>query len=283
MPNLVGLGFDFIDAPSNVLERLLPRLHGKISHLSVMAIRSEADALMLKSLADGLPIIHHLSNIAPANPRGPNLLLLEEQDKYSKIMEAVWCNEDVGVWDLGPYFLPSFSPPLFENDVGELVADRINQVSRKSSVPFLPEVPACSFAVGRISLCDFFSKLALLTEVPFLIDLSHVYSYALATNKDPVQVLENLPYERTWQVHVAGGYTSISSPTYYCDSHDRETPAPVLELLEIALDLCGNLRAVTFEAIPTTMSIDAIVTEVDRLNNVVNRSQRALNFYLQHA
>jgi uncharacterized protein (UPF0276 family) len=267
---LVGLGFDYVDLNPGLLESLLGRVHGTISHLSVMTIRSETDAEAFRVAAGTLPIIHHLSNIAPADPRGPNMTLLRKQDRISRTLRAIWCNEDIGSWDLGPYFLPSFAPPLFESDVAEFVSEGIRKVQQASSVPFLPEIPACSFHAGRLSLGQFFTHVVEGTNSFLLADLSHVYSYALAVDQEPRQVLETLPLHRVWHIHVAGGFSASDDPTYYYDSHDRLTPEPILELMRHAITRCPNLRAVTFEIVPTVLSLDEIESEIERLNSILH-------------
>src|SRR5262249_32462476 len=158
---LVGFGLDhqYFDKYPGTMRGLCERHRERLSHLSIVGLRDIASAREFSALAGGLPIVHHLSNIAPANPRGPDLARLETQDAISQELGARWCGEDIGIWSLGPHCIPYFAPPLFEADVAEQVGEGIRRVAERCSVPFLAEIPSCSFVVGRLSLGEFFHRL----------------------------------------------------------------------------------------------------------------------------
>ena len=116
-----------------------------------------------------------------------------------------------------------------------------------SSVPFLAEVPSCSFTVGRLSLGEFFHRIVRISGCGIVLDVSHVLSYALSTGRRPADVLDSLPLDAVVEVHVAGGRINKSYPFRYIDSHSDPVMDDVLDLLGHAVERCAGLRAVTYE------------------------------------
>jgi uncharacterized protein (UPF0276 family) len=266
---LVGLGLDykFSDRYPGGLAGLCDRYRNRLTHLSVVALPSRESARAFKTLAGRSAILHHLSDIAPANPRGPDLARLELQDAISRELCAVWCGEDIGIWSLGPYDLPYFAPPVLDADVAEHVARQIARVQAACSIPFLAEIPSCSFVTGGLTLGEFFWRLVQGSDCGIVLDVSHVYSYALVTGRDPFEVLRSLPLSHVCEAHVAGGHVDPEHPFRYVDTHSDPILLEVLALLSDAVGLCPRLRAVTYEigVRLTTEQIDADLARLETL------------------
>lgn len=265
MKSLVGIGLDFHDSGRESLASFYKILRDKISHASIVGLTSDDDARHFKECIFGIPTIHHLSNVGPANPQGINWHKFSLQNRLSKLIDAHWCNEDLGAWNFGPYNIPYFTPPLFEEDVAQTIADRIRTLQTKSYVPFLPEIPSCSFVVGRMSMGDFFHAIIEKTNCKFVLDLAHVFSYALFTEKNPTRILRSLPLHAVRHIHIAGGRPSSLNPWAYLDSHDDPILPEVIHLLGEAITECKNAEAVTFE-IGAGISDKSVLFELERLN-----------------
>ncbi|MCH9687308.1 MAG: DUF692 family protein [Deltaproteobacteria bacterium] len=268
MRPVLGLGVDYQHNGPQMLQRLQQRFGDRLSHVSVVALIDTAQAADFREIFSGLPVIHHLSGVAPADTYGPSLDVLRRQDEISRELDAAWCGEDIGAWSLGPYAIPYFAPPLFEASVADLVADRIRAVMDRSSVAFLAEIPSCSFVVGRLTLGEFFHRLVDRSGCGVVLDISHVFSYALYRGLDPLEVLESLPLDAVWQIHIAGGRISDEQSYYYIDSHDDLILPEVEALLEAALSRCHELRAITYE-IGTKLSDDVLDQEMTRVETLL--------------
>jgi uncharacterized protein (UPF0276 family) len=266
---LVGLGLDykFSDRYPGGLEGLCNRYRDRLTHLSVVALPTRESARAFKSLAGRCAILHHLSDIAPANPHGPDLARLELQDTISRELGAVWCGEDIGIWSLGPYNLPYFAPPIFDADVADEVARQIARVQAACSIPFLAEIPSCSFVTGRLTLGEFFWRLVRGSDCGIVLDVSHVYSYALITGRDPFDVLRSLPLSHVREAHVAGGHVDPEHPFRYVDTHSDPILPEVLALLSDAVRLSPRLRGITYEigVRLTTQQIDDDLARLETL------------------
>ena len=104
-----------------------------------------------------------------------------------------------------------------------------------------------------------------------VLDVSHVYSYSLATEKDYFEVLENLPLEAVWEIHVAGGKVSKKSNKRYIDTHSDPVMEEVEQILEQAIKKCLNLRAITYE-IGVKSTEDLIEAQFTRLTSIIEKS-----------
>lgn len=252
------------------LEGLCCTYHDRLSHLSIVGIANEAQAQSFsKRCADGLPIIHHLPGIAPADPEGPKLDRLRRLDRLSRVMDAMWICEDIAIWSIGPYALPYFTPPIFEPDIADRIADGIVRMQEVSSVPFCAEIPSCSIVVGTMALGAFFERIVEASGCGLVADVSHIYSYAIARGLRPLDVLRSLPLERVWELHIAGGHLDPLSSRRYLDTHSEPVIEPIIALLHEAVTTCPNLRAVTYE-VGVGLSCEDLRFDLDRLDNVLN-------------
>jgi len=268
---LVGLGVDWQwrRRYAGGLPGLCDRFRPRLSHISCVSLADRpAAAEFLRTCAGPLPTIHHLPGVAPAAPEGPNLDLLRRLETVSDTIGAAWICEDIGLWSIGPYPLPYFTPPLLEPDVARHVARGIRAMATVSRYPFLAEIPSCTFVAGRMDLGDFFRVLTEDAGCDLVLDVAHVYSYAVTTGRPAPQVLVSLPLERVVEIHVAGGHLDGRHPSRYIDSHSDPVDPAVLGLLALAVPDCPRLRAVTFE-IGVGLSPDVIDRDLGRIETTI--------------
>jgi uncharacterized protein (UPF0276 family) len=268
MAPLVGIGLDFHDSGRPSLEEFYALIRPKISHASIVALTSLEEARRFASCVGDLPIIHHLSNVAPANPDGVVWENLELQDRISTLLGAAWCNEDIGIWNLGPYNIPYFTPPPFEDDIATIIAANIRALQTKCSIPFLAEIPSCSFVVGRLTLGGFFSRIVANSGCELVLDVPHLYSYALFVGAAPVDILETLPLASVTHLHIAGGRAAKGNPWRYIDNHDDPVIPDVMQLMIDSLDRCPRVAAITYEIGPN-ISDQEVLSELDRINSIL--------------
>jgi uncharacterized protein (UPF0276 family) len=258
-----------MDSGRDSLARFYDKYRARTAHLSIVGIPSLADARVFRSFARDLPVIHHLNNVSPGDPDGPNWDNLASQDAISRELGAVWCNEDIGVWNIGPYYIPYFTPPLLEPEVADLIAQRIAAMRPRLSVPFLAEIPSCSMVAGRLSLGQFFERVVRDGGCDLVLDLAHVYSYALAKGESALRVLESMPLDAVRHIHVAGGFVDPEHSWCYVDSHDHPIVPPVLDLLRRSVRACDRLEAITFEVGPK-LAEGVLDSELDRVEGLLD-------------
>jgi uncharacterized protein (UPF0276 family) len=108
-----------------------------------------------------------------------------------------------------------------------------------------------------------------------LLDLHNVLTTAVNAGFDPWRYVERLPLERVVEIHLSGGANSEpgwlpSGATRRLDSHDHDVPEEVWSLLERALPLCPNVKAVTLERMESTVEDG----DVPRIEDELRRARR---------
>lgn len=270
-----GVGVDYLNSAAYPFEGgadgLLRQLHSRLSHAQLITLADGAEIEHVKRVLDGVPSVQHLVGIDPVRHEGPNLERFEEQDEHSKLLDAAWHYEDLGYWYIGPYNAPAFMPPLLEADVAEHTAANIRELNRRSDVLFMPENPSCTFTAGTLSLGEFFTRVVDAADCPMVLDLSHLYSYALLWQLDPFDVLATFPLDRVWELHVAGGRVDEAESRRYLDNHIDPVLPVVLRLLEAAVSTMPELRAVTFET-SADASPEVLLDDFGRIEAVLEHS-----------
>ncbi|WP_338803772.1 DUF692 family multinuclear iron-containing protein [Xenorhabdus griffiniae] len=266
----VGLGIDYTHNYGYDLTRLLQLAQNGISHLSVVAIPNEDVAQAFRNKYPQYPIIHHFSGIEPAGIDGLHSDVLVRQNAISEILQAYWCLEDIGIWNIGPYNLPYFAAPVLCEFVLAMAIEGVKTIQSVSSIPFSAEIPSFSIVAGEMVLGEFFHRLVDATNCNIVLDISHVFSYAIYYDLQPADVLASLPLTSVNEIHIAGGSVHPNHSWRYRDTHSEPIVDSVFPLLEQALAQCPNLKAVTYEL---GVGITPIVIRTD-LQNIEDICQR---------
>lgn len=264
-----GLDWQYRGLYPQPMPELCARYADRLSHLSCVSLPSETDArTFVETCAGDLPVVHHLPGVAPAAPEGPNLELFTRLEAVSEALDAVWTCEDIGLWSVGPYPLPYFTPPLFEREVADHVVTGINKLHEVSRFPFVPEIPSCTLAVGRMGLGDFFHRVTDGADCDLLMDVAHVFSYAVAAGQPFDKVLKSLPLDRVVEIHVAGGHIDATYENRYLDTHSHSVTPEVIDLMQEAVSLSPRLRAVTYE-IGVGLDAEQLDTDFARIEQLL--------------
>lgn len=269
----IGFGFDYRyrDRYPLTLTGLVDRFRSRLSHVSIVGLPTIDAARAFRSACAELPLVHHLSNVAPGSPDGVSLFHLRQQDAISSALGARWCGEDLGIWSLGPYPLPYFTPPLMTREAVEVIVAGLAALNEAVCVPFLVETPNCTFVAGDLSLGQVFTEICQRSHCGMVLDASHVYSYALATDTDPKTVLEELPMDYVLEVHVAGGHVDPEHGHRYVDTHSDPVVPAVWDLFKSTLARANNLRAITYE-IGNRLTLDQIEADFAVLESIAEEA-----------
>ena len=264
----IGLGLDYQhrQSYSRSLGDLLRSLEARLSHVSIVGLVTDDDVRDFKAMT-ALSILHHFTGVAPGGADGVNLANLRRQCEISTALGAVWCLEDIGIWHIGPYDIPYFAPPVLCREVLDQTITGLHRLKREAPVPFLAELPSFSFLAGDMTLEDFFGELLAETDCGMVLDVSHVFSYAIYCNKNALEVLRAMPLDRVVEIHVAGGSVHPEHGWRYRDTHVEPIVEEVIPILATAIDQCRNLRAITYE-IGLGISLDLVDQEITRLQRI---------------
>ncbi|RNM28527.1 DUF692 family protein [Dickeya undicola] len=277
MSSFVGLGIDYTHSYGHKLSELLQLSQHGISHLSVVAIPDLAVAKTFRQTFIDYPIIHHFSGMEPAGIDGLRPDVLERQSEISNELQAAWCLEDIGIWNVGPYNLPYFAAPVLCESVLAMTIEGVKRIQQVSRIPFCAEIPSFSIAAGDMTLGEFFHRLVDATQCGVVLDISHVFSYAIYYGLKPEDVLTSLPLSAVNEIHIAGGSVHPKHHWRYRDTHSEKIVAEVFPLLEQAITQCTNLKAITYE-LGVGISTEVIVTDLGNIDNACQRMNFSPSF-----
>ncbi len=108
-----------------------------------------------------------------------------------------------------------------------------------------------------------------------LLDLHNLWTNERNGRQLALDVIAELPLERVWEIHVAGGEERSG---YWLDSHCGVMPEPVRRLAREVIPCLPNLRAITLEVFPAYLPgllPDQLRCELDELREIRASGPRA--------
>ena len=113
---------------------------------------------------------------------------------------------------------------------------------------------------------DFVSQVVERASCGLLLDLHNVFANALNGRQPLDEYLEQLPLERVWEVHLAGG---MELDGFWLDAHSGAIPDPLYAIAERLIPRLVNLKAIIFEIFPSfvpAVGLELVERQVVRLH-----------------
>jgi uncharacterized protein (UPF0276 family) len=162
-----------------------------------------------------------------------------------------WVNEDVGLWSLAGRAVPYPLPPVLTDDGLAATVENVRECQWALPVPLVLEFPGfsqgVSLVVGDMHAYDFFNRLTVATASPVTLDIGHLLSWQWWCGKRGPALLgelERLPLDHCFEVHLSGCEISNGA---FVDAHHGRLLDEQFQLLDLLVERCPNLKAVTFE------------------------------------
>jgi uncharacterized protein (UPF0276 family) len=162
-----------------------------------------------------------------------------------------WVNEDLGVWSIAGRTLPVPLPPFLTREGLAASIRNTCMVRRDLAVPLLLEFPGfsehASRCAGGLHAYDFFRTVVDESGALATLDVGHLLGYQWLRGRRGEALydeLERLPLDATFEIHLSG--CAIENDRFI-DFHHGVLLDEQLELLSRLLDMCGHVRAVTYE------------------------------------
>ncbi len=193
-----------------------------------------------------VPLVYHPVHL---NLFGPELESAERLALAAAHVTAVgspWVSNDVGWWHHAGNALPGYlylSPPLTAEGLAQCV-HHVEHVRDAMPVPLLIENPVVMTARGSMHVMEFMAKLSRATGCPLLLDLGHLLSHQLTRGLGLLDGLDDFPWERVAQLHLAGG---VVTGQVYADDHPQPIRDETWSLFDALRPRCTALRAITYE------------------------------------
>ncbi len=125
---------------------------------------------------------------------------------------------------------------------------------------------------------EFLSQIVQRADCGILLDLHNIWTNELNGREKVKDFLNDIPLERVWEVHLAGG---LEEDGYWLDAHSGEIPEKLLEISRNVIPMLPNLHVIIFEIYPSYVNeIDSSIIreqleELKRLN--VKGSKKSMN------
>jgi uncharacterized protein (UPF0276 family) len=140
-------------------------------------------------------------------------------------------------------------PPVQSAEGVALAASNVRAVASHLPVPFAFETGVSYLrpTPGELSDGAYFASVADAADCGILLDVHNVWTNERNGRQPVLELVEELPLERVWELHVAGGQELEG---LWVDAHSGLAPPPVIDLARQIAPRLPNLKAIVFEIMP---------------------------------
>lgn len=183
---------------------------------------------------------------------------------------APWASEHLA-FNLTPDFFTGFFLPPRQTAEGLAVYEEaIVRLKESLGVPvaFETGVNYLQPRADEIPDGEFVRELSERTGAGILLDLHNIYTNHRNGRQSAAEFLAQIPLDRVWEVHLAGGFEHDG---YWLDAHSGSIPEPLLALSRDVVPHLTNLRALVFEVFTSFLpafGFDGVRREMDKLRDL---------------
>jgi uncharacterized protein (UPF0276 family) len=200
-------------------------------------------------------------------PDPEQLILLREMvDRF----EAPWASDHLS-YNQTPEFSTGFFLPPRQTDAGvATVSASIERLRHALAVPIAVETGVNYLRSRPDELPDgaFVASVVEAAGCGLLLDMHNVFTNALNGRQPLDEFLEEIPLDRVWEIHLAGG---MELDGFWLDSHSGAIPEPLLKVCESVVPRLPNLGAIIFEIFPSfvpLVGLDLVEAQIERLHEL---------------
>ena len=185
-------------------------------------------------------------------------------------LESPWASEHLS-FNRTEGFHTGFLLPPRQTDEGVTVAvDSVRRLQTELGVPLAIETGVNYLASRPDEMDDgeFVAAVAERANSGILLDLHNIYTNALNGRQPVNDFISQLPLERVWEVHLAGGFRMDG---YWLDAHSGAIPASLFGQAKEIVSRLPNLGAMIFEIYPSfveSVGVDEICRQLELLREL---------------
>ena len=238
--------------------------------------RMSEEVLKHLLLLPGRKLVHSVGTPVGGTVR-PEAAQLALLDYTVRVLESPWASDHLS-FNQTPEFATGFFLPPRQTMAGvrEVVLS-IRDLQGALPVPVAVETGVNYLRPRPDELPDgeFVARVVASADCGLLLDLHNIFANALNGRQPLDEYLEQLPLERVWEIHLAGG---MELDGFWLDAHSGAIPDALYGVAERLIPHLPNLRAIVFEIFPSfvpVVGLDLIREQVERLHALW--SQRIFN------
>jgi uncharacterized protein (UPF0276 family) len=189
-------------------------------------------------------------------------------------IEHPWWSDHLCFSAFGGVQTHELLPLPFSREAVKHCVDRTRKVQEITQRPFLLENITYYMRVPGTEMTEaqFISEVLEQADCGLLLDINNVYVNSLNHNFDPYEFMNQIPLERTVQIHMAG-YKHAPELNAYVDTHGSTPVKPVMELLKYVLERV-KVNAVLLERdqdFPDDFG--SLISELQEIRTIVKEAQ----------
>jgi uncharacterized protein (UPF0276 family) len=219
--------------------------------------------------ACGRPLLSHGVGFPVGGTTPPDQGGLVASARSARTLGAVHWSEHLAFNAAGESYAGFLLPPVQSPEGVAAAVRHITAYQRLYDRPFLVETPTNYLqpVPGDLGDGEYVAAIAEEADCGILLDLHNIWTNE-RNGRQPVEdFLAALPLERVWEVHLAGGFETDG---YYLDAHVGPIDPELLDLAARVVPRLSRLRALIYEAVPTSLAAQGI----DGLRHVLTSMHR---------
>lgn len=194
-----------------------------------------------------------------------NLLIRNIKD-----FKAPWASEHLGFNATSAFHTGFFLPPAQTEQGIKLAVNSINFLQNQLPVPFAVEtgVNYLKPVKGHLSDGEFIARIITEADCGLLLDIHNLYANELNGRQSIAEFMKQVPLERVWEVHLAGGFEMDG---FYLDAHSGAMPERLIEIAHEVVSQLPNLKAITYELLASYIPIiglDKVENEMGKIRKI---------------
>jgi uncharacterized protein (UPF0276 family) len=184
--------------------------------------------------------------------------------------QAPWASEHLS-FNLTPEFFTGFFLPPRQTESGlRTYVEAILRLRDGLGVPLAIETGVNYLRPRPDEIPDgeFVAALVDKADCGILLDLHNVYCNERNGRQTVDRFLSELPLDRVWEVHLAGGFELDG---FWLDAHSGEIPAPLVDLCREVIPCLPNVKAMIFEVFASFLphfGLEATRRELEKLHEL---------------
>jgi uncharacterized protein len=216
----------------------------------------------------------HSVTLPVGNSRPHDRRELEQLARSVALLDAPYASEHLSFnrCDVGSqrHWTGFLLPPKQDESAVETAAARIDEMRRAVAVPVAFETGVNYLRPQEDELPDgrFMRRVAEAADCGILLDLHNLLTNERNGRASLRDVFDEIPHERVWEIHLAGG---MDYRSFWLDSHSGHIEDELFSAARAVVDECPNLRAIIFEILDQHVddrSREALVEDVQRLRSL---------------
>ena len=217
----------------------------------------------------GRKLVHSVGTPVGGTVR-PDPAQFELLRRTIECFESAWVSDHLSFNSTPEFNTGFFLPPRQTIEGVETVVRSIRDLQVALPVPLAVET-GVNYLKPRSDEMDDAAFVAAVVEAAdcgLLLDLHNIFANALNGRQPLENYLSQLPLDRIWEIHIAGG---MELDGFWLDAHSGAIPDPLFEVAKQVVPALPNLKAIIFEIFPSfvpVVGLHLIREQMERLHEL---------------